>query len=253
MLLANGYTTLIANTDEEAQRESKAYETFIEQQVEGLVVGVASLQDQLFDAAVKSRIPLVLMNRQVGRPDIPAVCSDDDHGMALAVEHLASLGHRSIAHLAGSLSSSTGAFRHRAFMSAMASLDLPVDMDFVMVCDRLTEEAGEAAAMKLFSGVTKPTAVVAATDMLALGCYDALARCGLSCPEDVSVVGHNDVRFVDKVQPPLTTVRVPQYELGALAAKALLEQMSDREQVPRTTLLQPQLIVRGSTAAPRQP
>lgn len=250
VLLARGYTTLIANTDDEAQRERTAYETFIERQVEGLVVGVASLQDQLFDAAVNSRIPLVLLNRQVGRSDIPAVCSDDDVGMALAVEHLASLGHRSIAHLAGSASSSTGAFRQRAFTSAMASFGLPVNPDFIVVSERLTEEAGETAAMKLLGGKVLPTAVVAATDMLALGCYDALGKRGLSCPKDVSVVGHNDVRFVDKVQPPLTTLHVPKYELGSLAAKALLEQMSDREQVPRTVLLQPRLVVRGSTAPP---
>lgn len=251
VLVSAGYQTLIANTDDEARREETAYQAFIERQVEGLVVGVASFRDDFLEAAIASGIPIVLMNRRVGRPDVSAVCSDDEFGISLAVEHLAALGHRTIAHVAGRMESSTGYSRHRAFNYAMQSLGLQPDPELIVVSDRLTEEAGEKATLELLGRATPMTAIVAATDMLALGCYDALEKSGLSCPDDISVVGHNDVRFVDKVRPPLTTVRVPQYQLGVAAGRALLEQMADPQQPPRTVLLQPQLIVRGSTAAPR--
>jgi LacI family transcriptional regulator len=247
----SGYQTLIANTDDEDTREESAYHAFIERQVDGLVVGVASFQDELLDSAINSGIPVVLLNRQVGRSDVSAVCSDDENGISLAVEHLASLGHRSIAHVAGRMESSTGYARHRAFTYAMESLGLHADPDLIVVSDRLTEEAGERATLELLRRTTDMTAIVAATDMLALGCYDALEQSGLTCPDDISVVGHNDVRFADKVRPPLTTVRVPQYQLGTMAARALLDQMTDAQHSPQTVLLQPQLIVRGSTAAPR--
>lgn len=246
-----GYQTLIANTDDDPRREKSAYQAFIERQVDGLVVGVASFQDELLDSAIASGIPVVLLNRQVGRLDVSAVCSDDESGIKLAVEHLASLGHRSIAHVAGRMESSTGFTRHRAFTYAMESLGLHPDPDLIVVSGRLTEEAGEEATLELLGRGSEMTAIVAATDMLALGCLDALEQSGLTCPDDISVVGHNDVRFANKVRPPLTTVRVPQYQLGVLAAHTLLEQMDESRKSPQTVLLQPQLIVRESTAVPR--
>ena len=246
-----GYQTLIANTDDEARREESAYQAFIERQVDGLVVGVASFQDELLDSAINSGVPVVLLNRQVGRSDVSAVCSDDETGISLAVEHLISLGHRSIAHVAGTMQSSTGYARHRAFTYAMESLGFKADPELIVVSERLTEEAGERATLELLGRGAPMTAIVAATDMLALGCYDALDKSGLTCPDDISVVGYNDVRFADKVGTPLTTVRVPQYQLGVMAARALLEQMAEVPPSPQTVLLQPRLIVRKSTAAPR--
>jgi LacI family transcriptional regulator len=94
------------------------------------------------------------------------------------------------------------------------------------------------------------TAIVAANDRLAMGCYDSLARAGLCCPADVSIVGFNDMPFIDRLQPPLTSVRVPQREIGSVAADLLLAQLSDTEARVRQILLAPELVVRASTAPP---
>ena len=94
------------------------------------------------------------------------------------------------------------------------------------------------------------TAVVAGNDLLAIGCYDTLAAHGLSCPEDVSIVGFNDMPFVDRLRPPLTTVRVPQREIGTVAADLLLQQLSDPSQPAREILLEPSLVIRASTGPP---
>jgi LacI family transcriptional regulator len=94
------------------------------------------------------------------------------------------------------------------------------------------------------------TAVVAANDRLAIGCYDALDARGLACPGDVSVTGFNDMPFVDRLRPPLTSVRVPQREIGTAAAELLLGQLGDGSRDARQILLEPTLIVRGSTAPP---
>ena len=91
------------------------------------------------------------------------------------------------------------------------------------------------------------TAVVAANDLLALGCYDALQERGLSCPEDISVTGFNDMPFVDRLSPPLTTLHIPHDELGVQAARLLLEEIRDPDFEARTVRLDPTLIVRGST------
>lgn len=91
----------------------------------------------------------------------------------------------------------------------------------------------------------------AGNDLLALGCYDVMADTGLRCPEDISVVGYNDMPFLDKLRPPLTTVRIPHYEIGVRATELVLERLQNPAVDPVTVLLQPDLIVRGSTSPPR--
>jgi LacI family transcriptional regulator len=245
-----GYTTLIANTDNEAERERMGYEAFLGRHVDGLITATAWLHDELLDEAFQARVPMVLMNRRLGRSGASAVCTDDDLGIKLVVDHLVGLGHRSIAHLAGRMALSTAFARHRAFTYAMEAHDQAVDPGLIVICDRLTEEEGEKQTLALLDQGRPFTAIVAANDMLALGAYDALAKRGLSCPADLSVVGYNDVRFMDKLQPPLTTVRVPKQDLGREAARMLLEQLAHEDAPPRLMLLQPELVVRGSTGPP---
>ena len=95
------------------------------------------------------------------------------------------------------------------------------------------------------------TAVLAGNDLVALGCYDYLTAHGLACPDDLSVIGFNDMQFMDKMRPGLTTVALPQYEIGATAARLLLERIRQPATPPRQVVLPVTLMVRGSTAAPR--
>ena len=113
---------------------------------------------------------------------------------------------------------------------------------------------GREACEQLLASGQKFTAIVAANDMIALGCYDVLAKHGIEVPVDVSVTGFDDMAFIDRVSPPLTTVRVPFYEMGALAGNAILSLLSaddaGSDGLPTSTRLRPQLEVRGSTAPP---
>ena len=109
---------------------------------------------------------------------------------------------------------------------------------------------GAQALRKLLDSGASCTAVVAGNDLIALGCYDVFAERGLRCPDDMSVVGFNEMPFLDKMNPPLTTVSIPQYEIGSEAARLLLDTIEDPERHPRSVLLSPALVVRASTAAP---
>jgi LacI family transcriptional regulator len=164
------------------------------------------------------------------------------------VEHLVSLGHRRIAHLAGSQALYTGWSRHRGFLDAMKASGLELDPDLIVFSEAFTEREGARCCAELLASRRDFTAIVAGNDLLALGCYDAFERYGLRCPDDMSVVGYNDMPFVDRFRPPLTTVRVPHYELGATAAQLMLEQLRAADPPPRQLLLAPELVVRGSTA-----
>jgi LacI family transcriptional regulator len=182
---------------------------------------------------------------------VAAVTVDDREGTRLAVEHVATLGHRRIGHLAGPQNVSTGHRRYLGFLEAMRTAGLEVPDGSVSFTTALTEAEGARACAELLARQPRVTAVVAGNDRLAIGCYDALAARGLSCPEDVSVVGFNDMPFIDRLRPPLTSVRVPQREIGTVAADLLLQQLADPGQPAREILLEPSLVIRASTGPPR--
>ena len=120
----------------------------------------------------------------------------------------------------------------------------------VAFADAFTEAQGRRACDELLDRAPGVTAIVAANDRLAIGCYDALEARGLACPEDVSVVGFNDMPLVDRLHPPLTTVRIPQREIGEVAADLLLTSLGDEPSPAEQILLEPELVIRGSTQAP---
>jgi LacI family transcriptional regulator len=195
----------------------------------------------------------VLVNRSFEDGSISAVTVDDRHGTILAVDHVVDLGHRRIGHVAGPQNVSTGHRRYLGFLDAMKAHGLEAPDGCVSFADSFTEEEGARACDQLLATEPQVSAIVAANDRLAIGCYDALAARRLRCPHDISVSGFNDMPFVDRLRPPLTSVRVPQREIGTVAADLLLEQFGDAPVSPREILLGPSLIVRGSTAAPRSP
>jgi LacI family transcriptional regulator len=110
--------------------------------------------------------------------------------------------------------------------------------------------AGARAAEELMSLRERPTAVVAGNDLIALGCYDVFFERGIDCPGRISVVGFNDMPFLDKLRPPLTTIAIPHQQIGAEAARLLLDAIADPSRPARSVLLPLSLVVRGSTAAP---
>ena len=113
-----------------------------------------------------------------------------------------------------------------------------------------TEDEGARVFRRLLEQAKDFTAVFAGNDLLALGCYDVMAEAGISCPDDISIVGYNDMPLLDKLRPPLTTIRVPQYELGRRATELVLDRLRDPSAKPVTIRLQPELVVRGSTSPP---
>ena len=176
--------------------------------------------------------------------------ADDTMGMRLAVEHLLSLGHTRIAHLAGPLDYSTGLDRHESFLETMRAAGVDPYPDLVLVAEVFREPEGERLCGQLLDEGREFTAIAAANDLLALGCYDAFAERGVRCPEDVSVVGFNDMPFTARFAPPLTTIHIPHYEIGAAAAELTLERLADGDSPPREIRLEPSLVERQSTSAP---
>jgi LacI family transcriptional regulator, galactose operon repressor len=243
-----GFTALIANTDNHPDRALAALETMRIRQADGCIAATATRDDGLL-ADTAGEMPMVLINRRVLSHAIPAVVADDRSGVRQAVEHLAALGHERIAHVAGPQWLSTGADRHEAFVGALRGVGLQPDPKLISFGEGFTEEQGAVSLRALIDAGAEFTALVAGNDLMALGCYDALTERGLSCPNDVSIVGFNDMPFADKFNPPLTTVRIPHYEMGRRAAELLLERIESDGIAPGEDIVLPvELVQRASTA-----
>jgi LacI family transcriptional regulator len=246
-----GYATIVVDVGPDRSREQELVDKLIARGVDGLVLATVALNDPVVDHCLAASIPVVLVNRADSGRRLPAVVTDDEAGMRLAVEHLASLGHRRIGHVAGPQDVSTGALRRAGFKTSAVSAGLPARDIRIETAQAYTREAGRSAALRLLDREPAPAAIVAANDLLALGIYDALGERGLHCPADVSVVGHNDMPYVDMLSPPLTTVRIAQRTMGNQAARLLLDQIADPAARRERVMLEPGLIVRESTAKPK--
>jgi len=243
---AAGYTVITANTDDEQDKELNALRIMRGRAIEGMIISTARREDRIVDECIANDIPFVLVNRTVDHDGVSAVIVEEDHGVRSVIDHLVGLGHMRIAHVSGPQHSSTGFGRARAFTQCMNAHDLRGEL--IEVAEKYTIEEGRRAFTRLLARDKKLTAVVAANDMLALGCLDATKELGLRVPEDISITGYDDIQFLDRMSPALTTVHVPKYEMGALATQKLLDMIAGDDSSASIVRVQPSLVVRDSTA-----
>jgi LacI family transcriptional regulator, galactose operon repressor len=213
-----------------------------------VITATARLDHVMLDEMAAAGPPIVLVNRRLEDGDLSSASPDDHEGARLAVAHLAGLGHTRIAHVAGPQAVSTGHSRYVGFLDGMAQAGLEVDSGLVRFGDAFTEPEGRRLCAEIVD--TGATAIVAGNDLMALGCYDVLAERRIPCPQRMSIVGFNDMPFCERFNPPLTTIGIPHYDIGAAAAELLLERLQEPAALARHVVLQPTLVVRGSSAAP---
>lgn len=248
VLIENGYQAFLGNTDSDSRRETNLVDAFLARGVDGLILASVQRVDEAVERLLGREVPIVTVNRRVDDRRVSSVIHDEVAGVRWAMTHLVSLGHREIAVIGGPQALSTGTERHRAFELARANLGLEGNPRLVTFADAYTESAGDRCLEELIARGIRFTAVMCANDRLAVGAIAALHRRGWRCPDDVSVTGYNDMPMMDRITPPLTTVRVQQYEMGVEAGQMLMRQMSGNAE-PQHVVLPVELTVRGSTAA----
>jgi LacI family transcriptional regulator len=247
-LAEHGYVALLGNTDADMAKEHLIFDQMRARHVDGFVLATATLNSPILVEAAEAELPVVLMNRTAQGYPFSSVAVDNEQGVRAAVGHLAALGHTKIGHIAGPQEISTGAARLRGFHDGMRSHGLAVTDDQIVYAAAYTIEEGHRLGRELLEARDDLTAIVAANDMVAVGCYGALDELGLRCPDDVSVTGFNDMPFIDRLRPPLSTVRFPHYQLGTEAATLLIERIEAEDSPVKILYLAPELVARGSTA-----
>jgi LacI family transcriptional regulator len=244
-----GYVALLGNTDADLNKERLVFDQMRARHVDGFVLATATRNSPILAEAAEAELPVVLMNRTAEDYPFSSVSVDNEQGERAAVAHLVSLGHARIGHIAGPRDVSTGAARLHGFLEGMRAHGLEVPEDRVSYASSYSIEEGARCGRELLSAPGGLTAIVAANDMLAVGCYGAFDELGLGCPQDESVIGFNDMPFMDRLRPPLSSVRFQHYQLGTEAARLLIERIAAGEGGPvKILFLAPELVARGSTA-----
>ncbi|HEX3507467.1 MAG TPA: LacI family DNA-binding transcriptional regulator [Candidatus Dormibacteraeota bacterium] len=243
-----GYQVLLCNTDGIPERQRAHLHSLAARRVDGVILASTFLKDPTVRWLRHQRMPYVLVNRFSEEGADPFVGSDDVTGATLATQHLIALGHRRIGHLAGQTTVSTGVLRRKGYHAALGEAGIQADADLV-VESGFVEEGGGQAMDRLLSLGDPPSAIFAVTDMTAVGAYGAARKRGLRIPEDLAIVGYNDIPLAGRLIPGLTTVHVPIHEFGSVAARMLLEQIETGMLTPRRVVFAPQLVVRGSSVA----
>lgn len=243
-LAPRGYTALLANTDGRPAIEKSAINSLLERRVDGLIIATGiddhEFLPKLYDQGVKA----VLANRGAGTVPYPLVTGDDRSGIAMTVELLKSLGHRRIVHIAGPDNFSTSRTRRDAMIQSCEGAGISCQ---VVYASALTAEAGQKAMDDLLSQRQNFTAVQASNDLLALGVLRSMRRHRLRCPEDLSVIGFNDMPFAEEFSPGLTTIHVPLEDIGTESARLLFERIQNGKIDSVLVRLPVSLVVRGST------
>lgn len=250
VLVEEGYSVIIGNADRGPSHAETLIDEMLERHVDGLILATASRSEPESTATASRQVPVVLVNRTADGEPVPAIVGDDHAGIGLAVQHLAELGHELIGHVAGPSWVSTGHGRAEAFLDWMEAVGLERNRDRIEEAEWYQVEPGYTAAVSLLERHPELTAIVAANDLLGLGCYRAIRATGKEVGKEVSVTGYNDIPLLDLMQPPMTAVRVPYRQMGAESAATLLSLIAGEQvsTVPRR--LTPALAVRSSTAPP---
>jgi LacI family transcriptional regulator len=243
-----GLAVMLCSSDEQEEKEGRYLSLLEEQRVQGVLLSPVNAGDERISAMRKRGTPVVLVERTSRTRGQCSVSVNDRRGGQLAVEHLLARGHRRIAFVGGPSSLAqvrerkAGAERAVAEQSGASLLDVPTELP--------TTACGREAGTHLADAPTRtrPTAVFCANDLLALGVLQALTSRGIRVPQDVALVGYDDIDFAASAAVPLTSVRQPREELGRAAAQLLIEEASGGAHRHRHVVFQPELVIRESSS-----
>jgi len=252
VLSEKGYVLMVFSSDESVERERRYLRVLEEHRVDGLLITPAERDLAAVSALARRGISTVLLDRDRGQLELCSVTVDDVRGGELAADHLFGMGHETVAFVNGPTSIRQCADRRRGALRALRHAQgkaraalAEVTVSGLSVCK------GEEAVGALLALRPRPTAVMCANDLIALGVLKGLSNAGARVPDDIALVGYDDVSFASMLSPPLTSVRQPQYELGAAAAELLLEEVAGSHHEHRAVRFEPELVVRASSEGAR--
>jgi DNA-binding LacI/PurR family transcriptional regulator len=247
----NGYEILVSSSNSDPAVLTNCVRRMLERKVDGVAVMTFGEEESVLDQLVHRNVPIVLAEFRLDDPKASTILLDYLSGIRAAVHHLQALGHHNIAFLAGPHHLHSAITRENDFRAAMQSAGLAMQKKWIIECDH-TLKGGMSGFAQLQKLSLRPTAIVCSNDMTAIGVLRAAYLDGLRVPQDLSVIGLDDIDFAEYTLPPLTSIRLSRSDLARAAFDALRAQIEDSSnpRMPREFLVSTSLIERGSTARP---
>jgi DNA-binding LacI/PurR family transcriptional regulator len=245
----HGYDILIGSLADDAERMRRCVQRMAQRKVEGIAVLTFGTEESLASALTNCVVPLVFVDLAPQGPDVIVLGVDYQFGIRQAVQHLAALGHRDIAFVAGPLQLYSAQSRLAAFRTSLQECGIPVD-DMRIIEGDHTMQGGTRAAERLLGCESLPTAIMCSNDLLAIGVLHKLSRNGIRVPDDISVIGFDDIHMAEMTIPPLTSIQMSRPEMARSAVCALRAQIEHSSSKQRYEI-NTRLVVRESTGFPR--
>lgn len=244
--LENGYEVIVANTGYNTERMARGVSRMLERKAEGVAVITSEMGEDFLAQIAERRIPIVFLDTARVGTRVSKIKVDYSQGINEAVDHIAKLGHKRIAFISGPVELRSAETRRNAFLKCLHHYGVLPDKNYIQTGNHRIE-GGEAAMQRLLALPHRPTAVLTSNDLTAMGVLRAIYNAKLKVPEDISVVGFDDIEFSEFTQPALTTVRLSRGEVAEKAFAALATLISGKSDRGRQYDIETHLIVRDST------
>lgn len=245
---AQNFSLILGNTDEDIKKEMGYINLLESKRADGLIVALTNGNHDYLRTWPRHHLPLVSIDRSLFQAGIDAVLVDNVGGARLAVEHLIGLHHRRIGIVTGIAGITTTEERLIGYKQALEAHNIPFEPALVAEANSRVD-GGEQATRHILSQTERPSALFVMNGLMVIGALQAINQLGLRCPQDIALVGFDNLEWASVVYPRLTTISQPTYEIGQQAAHLLFERMKNRQAAPREIRLAPRLIIRESCGA----
>jgi len=242
---ANEFAVMLCNSDEDLKKEAFYLDVMQSESVDGIILPPINDQDPAIIRLAAAGMPIVSVDRSLVNASIDKVEVDNRQGAYEAVDHLIKLGHRRVAMIVGRQNVSTSRERRAGYEAALKAHQLPLQEALIRIGDN-KQASGHALAQELLALSPRPTALFVSNNLMTVGAMEAIHKCGLRIPQDVAIIGFDDLPWAEALDPPLTVVRQPAYDVGRAAAELLLKRLSDPDAPAAWLRLRPKLILRSS-------
>lgn len=248
ILSAQGMSVLICNAGIKPERENDFIKLMQAEGVSGIIIAPRRETSDVLNEAVNDGLPVVVIDRRMTKPMTDVVLADNHNGARLAVQHFIEHGYRRIATVAGPAYLASGRERYQGYVQALQEAGIPLDERLVRV-GNYQLDTGYALTRELITTNELPLALFVANNLMTIGALNAIHEAGLTIPDDVAVIGFDDLPWAVSLSPALTTVGQPAFDIGIHAAELLLNRIAFPDRPTRTVVLNTELIVRASVRA----
>lgn len=250
VLSQQNLSVLVCNSNLNEKKENDFISLMLAEDVAGLIISPVNEQSGALTDAAKNGLPIVAIDRRMSSPKIDAVLADNQRGAYVAIQHFNRLGHQRIGIVSGPQHLTSGRERYVGFLQAMQEGGLTVDPALVKFGDYQVE-SGYALTREVLASAQLPIALFVANNLMTIGALNAIHELGYRIPDEVAVIGFDDLPWAISLNPPLTTVAQPALDIGKTAAELLVNRLAEPQRLARTVVLETELRVRASCGSTR--